>query len=790
MSVGSTTRERVFVVWDTSSTTLRINLEALQARPELLDAEVVVPGEGGRGRIHDIVLEGIRDADRVLVLTGRPNANVGFEAGLAWGMGKPVLFAYHGKRLPPWTRIPPFKNYIQQGWSKVGELREMMGSPDLWLAAGRPAPTLPADGPCLDLCPAGGLGEALREARDALELVDWIRPEEVARTVSLADLDRTFGEVARLVWTIVDSDDERDGGDNAANGVLAGWFYSRCLSSHDTPFWVLRLEEARDVVDVELVEDTFAGLAQYTSLITDRIEEHWQSRAPAAAEAEEPSAGPVRIAVLPFENRSDHEHGDGFSMGLTLDLIEALKRNPQLDLPPTTSILTAARPDVEEAHVASRLDVTYLVRGSLTQKGSQCLLEVRVFRTGHERPLRSYRRRVPWDDILNNSAVEQIVQEISSGVDRKLSFDIHLPRHDGRAKELYWRGIQDVERFNNTRDPTAAREARRLLQDAFVKDASYEEARLQLGFLDLLRWETTGDLQLLHDSLDIFRSVLEREPRNPQALSEVGYIRYVLGENRVSAVGYVLQALEAHPEDMIANNVLALLCLYLGYYESNVEIETTKVLVSDPAYLYPLTNAGLAYQLAGDHVAALEMARRALDIDPRAFVGLALEGAQHFYAGRFEEAGATWRRGYERYEETDGAVRSLFEVLLAWIMARKGDGSAASTTLAASRGSGWTEAVYGPYYASLCALCGEVDEAVELLGRAPTFAGSYRYLISEPTLRGLADAPSFRELLERRHREWEADLSGLREHLPVPPPELPSPRAWLEDPEAWPPGGP
>ena len=150
---------------------------------------------------------------------------------------------------------------------------------------------------------------------------------------------------------------------------------------------------------------------------------------------------------------------------------------------------------------------------------------------------------------------------------------------------------------------------------AFFRDEFYEEARIQRGFLDLIRWETVGDRQLLKDSLDSMRAVRRKRKNNPIALSETGYIRYVLGEGKKSALSYVFQALEAAPDHEIANNVLALLYLYLGYYESNVKLEKEKVIVVDPAYVYPFANAALAYQLVGNSDNALTMAQKALDSD-------------------------------------------------------------------------------------------------------------------------------------------------------------------------------
>lgn len=786
MSIEVAAGERIFVAWDSSSTSMKINLEGLKEGEAFkhydIDVPVLEPAAGSI--LNDIVIPGIKKADRVLVLTDRPNANVGFEAGLAWGLGKPILLAYRGRKLPLWTKIPPFKNYIKSSWYGVSDLEQMIKEKKYWFKADYPAPPLPTGkGFCLDLCPKEGTGESLRRVRSRLSLNDWKYPEELSRRFHLNELNHVFKDADRLVWTIVDSEvlpeygeSDRDGAINAAHGVIAGWFYSRCLEGNDAPFWVLRLQddkEVREVVDIELEEYPFSGTEEYKSLIEEQIEEYWQSsRSEEIYDTESTANETVSLAVLPFENLSDHEFGDGFSLGLTIELINALNNSDQLDIVPSTSVITVGRADLSNEEAASKLDVKYIVRGSLTQKGNYCLIEVRLYLAGVSKPRRSYRRRHLWDDVLNNSVVGHIIDEISNGLNKNLSFDTQLPNYNTKAKELYWRGLHESEIYNNIRKPDAALKARQLFQEAVIKDGSYENARIQLGFLDILRWETIGNPQFLKDSLDIWKDIIARNPNAPVALAETGYINFVMGENIGSALDYLYQALEGNPDHVLANNVLALLYLYLGYYESNIKLENEKVITADPAYVYPLANAALAHQLLSQYDMALAMARKALDIDQQAFVGFILKGAQFFYQGRFEEANTIWRKGFDDSEEE---IKPVFEVLLSWILAVNGDESAAAITLSTHRGSEWIHGAYGPYYISLCAVCGESDEAIELLEQAPTFASSYRYLVSEPTLHSLTARRAYQDLLEKRYREWEATLNVFEDKLPIVPPKVPTP---------------
>lgn len=99
---------RIFVAWDFSGPA-NLTLQALQRRPPA-GVEIDVPGLAAHGGeiLRDRVLPGIVKADRVLVIADTPNANVGFEAGLALGLGRQVAFMVQRQPRPKWLEQPPF----------------------------------------------------------------------------------------------------------------------------------------------------------------------------------------------------------------------------------------------------------------------------------------------------------------------------------------------------------------------------------------------------------------------------------------------------------------------------------------------------------------------------------------------------------------------------------------------------------------------------------------------------------------------------------------------------------
>ena len=59
----------------------------------------------------------------------------------------------------------------------------------------------------------------------------WKYPRQ---SFNLNDINTEFSDIAQVVWTIAsysDGTDLRDGLENAANGVISGWFYARSCNT-------------------------------------------------------------------------------------------------------------------------------------------------------------------------------------------------------------------------------------------------------------------------------------------------------------------------------------------------------------------------------------------------------------------------------------------------------------------------------------------------------------------------------------------------------------------------------
>ena len=273
----------VFVVWDFTIRGLKHILARFQnSSPEGYRIEVPgLEGKGAAGEIfRDIVLPGIKRSDRVLVVTDRPNANVAFEAGLAIGFGKSISLVHFGADIPAWLQDSVFKGFVVRSIKDVEALRGLVKDLNSWYTPPRFV-EVPAHGATLFLSPSNYVGAALKEEQGE-RYPFWKYPPD---SFNLNDIHTEFMDVTQVVWAIAaysDGTDVRDGLENAANGVISGWFYARaCNIFADKAakrLHVIRQEDARKVVDVEVIEmNPFADLGDFA----DRLNKVADFRLPA-----------------------------------------------------------------------------------------------------------------------------------------------------------------------------------------------------------------------------------------------------------------------------------------------------------------------------------------------------------------------------------------------------------------------------------------------------------------------------------------------------------------------------
>ena len=242
---------------------------------------------------RDIVQPKLKTASRIIAFIDLPNANVGFEIGyaLGHGEGKKVALALHKPKIPDWLNQPPFKGFSCKTITTDSRLIEQVQS-ESWFEFSK---TPQAGQEVLLLCPHES-GESY---------IKTIQKDRSWRMLpkdgwSFHDLPEYFNEVGAVVWLIlphVEGEEARDGKENTALSVIAGY-----AEGCGIPLHVLVHNESRVVVDILAKSLNFSGLPDLSeplAQVSKSIEESFrESQKSAVGRIREefinrPSIGPM-----------------------------------------------------------------------------------------------------------------------------------------------------------------------------------------------------------------------------------------------------------------------------------------------------------------------------------------------------------------------------------------------------------------------------------------------------------------------------------------------------------------
>jgi len=162
---------------------------------------------------------------------------------------------------------------------------------------------------------------------------------------------------------------------------------------------------------------------------------------PLPAEVDSPAPDKLSIAVLPFADISPGGDNEHFTDGLTEELLNALRRIPDLRVASRTSCFAFKSKDADVAEVAEKLRVNHLVEGSVRKSGDKLRVAVQLIETSSDRHLWSE----CYDENLNE--IFSMQQDISRRICDALQITLHdkdapdPTTQDPQAYDYYLRGL-------------------------------------------------------------------------------------------------------------------------------------------------------------------------------------------------------------------------------------------------------------------------------------------------------------------------------------------------------------
>ncbi len=329
----------------------------------------------------------------------------------------------------------------------------------------------------------------------------------------------------------------------------------------------------------------------------------------APAEAQAPSNS---IAVLPFVDMSPGKDQEYLSDGLAEELLNLLARVPEIRVAARTSSFSFKHQDVDIAAVANKLNVAYVLEGSVRKSGDRVRVTAQLIDATNGYHV--------WSDKFDRALEDifAIQDEIAGAVVETLKVTLlgerSRPREvDPEAYALFLQGRYFAERLSIENH----RKAVESLNQALSIDPEYAPAWAELG--RTYSNQAVARLVPVDEGFRLAREHLEKaisiDPEHAVAYSRLGWIALNYGSDLPEAAALMSKALALEPgNDTVLANAGSLAAA-LGRLDQAIELHE-HALARDPLSPSLNLNTGLLYITARRPGDAETLTRRTLVLSP------------------------------------------------------------------------------------------------------------------------------------------------------------------------------
>ncbi|MEE4173191.1 MAG: hypothetical protein V2I57_02965 [Xanthomonadales bacterium] len=344
--------------------------------------------------------------------------------------------------------------------------------------------------------------------------------------------------------------DEFQGG--SGNDTSTRWLMASMLGDPESAYETLAPLEA---VGIPYLLSSFLIYSQfdpapYPTLMA--VLDRENVRRPPAEQ--EPFACPppkkTSVAVLAFDNMSPDPENEYFADGISEEILNVLSGLDDLRVIARTSAFSFKNSGATVAEIAERLDVGYVVEGSVRKAGNRVRVSAQLIDTETEAQL--------WSDTYDRDLDN--IFAVQDEIARAIAGELELTLTPDQQTQLVAATTDNVEAYNqyllgrqlwHSRNIHNLRASTEALNEAVMLDPEFAEAWAALADALVLIPEYAVDFSAV-DSIaaarDAVNRALELKPDLPQALVTRGYIRAMHDFDWENAEKDFLRALALDPE--------------------------------------------------------------------------------------------------------------------------------------------------------------------------------------------------------------------------------------------------
>jgi serine/threonine protein kinase/Tfp pilus assembly protein PilF len=447
------------------------------------------------------------------------------------------------------------------------------------------------------------------------------------------------------------------------------------------------------------------------------------------------------IVVLPFTNISADKEQEYFSDGLSEELLNVLAKNPNLQVTSRTSAFSFKGTKTDMKTIAKKLNVTHVLEGSVRKAGNQLRITAQLIEVATDSHLWSETYDRQMDNIF------AVQDDIAASVSEALMATLEggeSPKTEQTNPEAYNAYLQG-QFFIDRRSKEDFEKAVAYYEQALQIDPNYARAWAGLGAVHG-RQADSGYVPVDEGYVEARKEVqkaLELDPNLAEAHSEMGKIKVNYEWDWSGADASYKRALELEPGNAKVVRSAALLSAALGRFDEAIELDRRAVEL-DPLLTVAAVYLGLHAYYAGQLDVAEKAFRKTLELNPQRANTHQLLGRVYLGRSKPEEA------LFEMQKEPDPLWRGCGLALAYHAVGKKKESDDA---LADYIEKFQNEAAF--QIAEIYAYRGETDKAFEWLERS--------YKQRDTGLAQLKGDPLLRSL--ERDPRWTAFLKKMK--LPV-----------------------
>jgi adenylate cyclase len=346
------------------------------------------------------------------------------------------------------------------------------------------------------------------------------------------------------------------------------------------------------------------------------------------------------IAVMPFLNMTGDQKQDFFCDGLTVSLIMALSKVPQLFVIGRDSTFSYKGKGAKISQVSEELGVQYVLEGSVQKAGDRVRVTAQLLDAlkGHHLWSERYDRSV--EDIL----------ELQDEITMKILTELRVKITEGETVRIQAKGTNNLQaylkvleaiglRYQMTKEANAV--SKRLLEEAVRLDPNYAYAHIELAFtLTMEVWLGVSESpqETLANAMKSAQRAIELDNSSAEAQSALADALMLL-RHYDKAIEAAERAVRLNPNCDYGFLLLAMSLNYSSRSEEALPLLRQAIRLN-PFQPYSYLNLGLACRETGRYEEGITAARKSLQLAPNSLFASVTLVTLYSYAGRENEARA------------------------------------------------------------------------------------------------------------------------------------------------------